>query len=421
MSCIPIPCEKHVLCPYSEDIKDHKRAIACEISAICSHIVEFVHTAQLHLPLVPTTTQLLYTHQSAEKSLVDSLDQNQEHLSFKHLIEFSRVDIDWNCTARGSVMDTQDCCCEYDYEASLLRCGDTRNRDEASAQRHLPQERHRANEDKNMIIKQESRKPSKIFSIDSILSRPPKLEMNRSRKPETTSLEKCVVEISSAFHRAVRSVSPLRAYGDNELCCSPPSKHRFARPECRSPLCASPPDRVASSPSPVPQRRQECFRLYRRAEFARPLKEFHFERRAIHHEPTMVSLENQGFSSSGCFNCQDCKMAEIRRLQFGTPSIVPCNNGTAALVMSSGRLDADGDGKRSKRKRTIFTTEQLDRLEHEFQHQQYVVGQERKYLAVELGLNEIQVKVWFQNRRIKWRKQKGSRLQPVIAMDMESF
>ena len=68
------------------------------------------------------------------------------------------------------------------------------------------------------------------------------------------------------------------------------------------------------------------------------------------------------------------------------------------------------DMRRSKRKRTIFTAEQLDRLEHEFQQQQYVVGQERKYLAVELGLNEIQVKVWFQNRRIKWRKQKNSRV-----------
>lgn len=58
----------------------------------------------------------------------------------------------------------------------------------------------------------------------------------------------------------------------------------------------------------------------------------------------------------------------------------------------------------NKRRRTIFTTSQLERLEYEFQHQQYIVGQERRYLAKQLGLNEIQVKVWFQNRRIKWRK-----------------
>lgn len=58
----------------------------------------------------------------------------------------------------------------------------------------------------------------------------------------------------------------------------------------------------------------------------------------------------------------------------------------------------------NKRRRTIFTSTQLERLEYEFQQQQYIVGQERRLLARQLGLNEIQVKVWFQNRRIKWRK-----------------
>ena len=64
----------------------------------------------------------------------------------------------------------------------------------------------------------------------------------------------------------------------------------------------------------------------------------------------------------------------------------------------------NNDKCNSKRRRTIFTSSQLERLEFEFQHQQYIVGQERRYLASQLGLNEIQVKVWFQNRRIKWRK-----------------
>uniref|UniRef100_A0A8C6XF59 Homeobox domain-containing protein n=1 Tax=Naja naja TaxID=35670 RepID=A0A8C6XF59_NAJNA len=58
-----------------------------------------------------------------------------------------------------------------------------------------------------------------------------------------------------------------------------------------------------------------------------------------------------------------------------------------------------------KRVRTVFTPEQLERLEEEFLKQQYLVGSERLDLAATLQLTETQVKVWFQNRRIKWRKQ----------------
>lgn len=58
----------------------------------------------------------------------------------------------------------------------------------------------------------------------------------------------------------------------------------------------------------------------------------------------------------------------------------------------------------NKRIRTIFTQEQLDKLEIEFNRQQYMVGSERSYLANSLNLSESQVKIWFQNRRIKWRK-----------------
>ena len=68
-------------------------------------------------------------------------------------------------------------------------------------------------------------------------------------------------------------------------------------------------------------------------------------------------------------------------------------------------LDRHGRIQKSKRNRTVFTNDQLDKLEQVFARSKYLVGTERTALATELGLNETQVKVWFQNRRIKYRKQ----------------
>ncbi|NXV04281.1 NOT2 protein, partial [Cettia cetti] len=70
---------------------------------------------------------------------------------------------------------------------------------------------------------------------------------------------------------------------------------------------------------------------------------------------------------------------------------------------------------KAKRVRTIFSSEQLARLEQEFSRQQYLVGQERCLLASSLRLTEEQVKVWFQNRRIKWRKQSLEQQQAKLA------
>jgi len=50
-------------------------------------------------------------------------------------------------------------------------------------------------------------------------------------------------------------------------------------------------------------------------------------------------------------------------------------------------LDLD----RPKRARTMFSSEQLKRLEEEFHRNQYLVGVERAEFAAQLGLSETQV------------------------------
>ncbi|XP_037090963.1 homeotic protein empty spiracles-like [Pollicipes pollicipes] len=60
--------------------------------------------------------------------------------------------------------------------------------------------------------------------------------------------------------------------------------------------------------------------------------------------------------------------------------------------------------RKPKRIRTAFSPTQLLKLEHAFEKNHYVVGQERKQLAQTLSLSETQVKVWFQNRRTKHKR-----------------
>jgi len=61
--------------------------------------------------------------------------------------------------------------------------------------------------------------------------------------------------------------------------------------------------------------------------------------------------------------------------------------------------------RKPKRIRTAFSPSQLLKLEQAFEKNQYVVGQERKELAKSLNLSETQVKVWFQNRRTKHKRE----------------
>ncbi|XP_070844340.1 homeobox protein pnx [Chaetodon trifascialis] len=73
---------------------------------------------------------------------------------------------------------------------------------------------------------------------------------------------------------------------------------------------------------------------------------------------------------------------------------------------------------KSRRIRTAFTLEQLQILEHSFQRCHYLSVLERHTIASALRLSETQVKIWFQNRRTKWKKE---RLQGPEAEEDHGF
>ena len=55
--------------------------------------------------------------------------------------------------------------------------------------------------------------------------------------------------------------------------------------------------------------------------------------------------------------------------------------------------------------RAVFSNLQRKGLEKRFQLQKYLTKADRHQLASMLGLSDNQVKVWFQNRRMKWRQE----------------
>lgn len=79
-------------------------------------------------------------------------------------------------------------------------------------------------------------------------------------------------------------------------------------------------------------------------------------------------------------------------------------------------VESDSDGKR-KHTRPTFSGHQIFALEKTFEQTKYLAGPERTRLAYSLGMTESQVKVWFQNRRTKWRKRHAAEISAKKSND----
>ncbi|XP_019731936.1 homeobox protein DBX1-A [Hippocampus comes] len=118
--------------------------------------------------------------------------------------------------------------------------------------------------------------------------------------------------------------------------------------------------------------------------------------------PTVHSVHSKSFHVP-CFDGTFQPM-------FRTPYLHASSSAVPIPGTFSWPLAARGKPRRGMLRRAVFSDVQRKALEKMFQKQKYISKPDRKKLASKLGLKDSQVKIWFQNRRMKWRNSKEREL-----------
>lgn len=116
-----------------------------------------------------------------------------------------------------------------------------------------------------------------------------------------------------------------------------------------------------------------------------------------------MSRENEDYVD--VLNEDDADMDDITSITSRTDDDMKSEGDVSDDKNMDGSCGDGNKGGKPRRARTAFTYEQLMSLENKFRTTRYLSVCERLNLALSLNLTETQIKIWFQNRRTKWKKQ----------------
>uniref|UniRef100_A0A3P9A524 Homeobox domain-containing protein n=1 Tax=Esox lucius TaxID=8010 RepID=A0A3P9A524_ESOLU len=118
---------------------------------------------------------------------------------------------------------------------------------------------------------------------------------------------------------------------------------------------------------------------------------------------------------------EDSARSVCREDVDGTKMIDTCSRTESASSCDDVSEQHKGNSKpkamAKKKTRTIFSKRQIFQLESTFDMKRYLSSAERACLANSLQLTETQVKIWFQNRRNKLKRQLSNDIEGPVPVD----